>query len=327
MEIQRARALVVCGTALTLLACAGGGGGSSGGDEIKFVGSASPAPAPTKPLAPAHLGLVSSAPFAVLGIGDAYTTDASGNGAKASSAPSTQDVQFSFDASTNTYRIGLPGFEAGDLTSPGYSGSAGQIATSSFSQVSAGSSATLQPAHVFLFVPGSNFSPYTYTSFGSWDGTTGEGSDGRTNHIEGDFAYGIPTQAGDVPVIGSASYSAQIRGSIGAKFWLPVTGTANLSFDFGAGQLSGSMHPGIFDTFDGIIEDFGTYAFTQTVFSKGSTTFSGKFAVPGLPNADSSFNGNFTGPSAAELMARFQAPYVFNGQQGMMSGIWVGKKN
>jgi hypothetical protein len=287
-----------------------------------------PTPTPsTAPVAPAHLGLVSSAPFAVLSIGDTYTTDASGGDAKASSGPSIQGVQFSYDAATNSYTISLPGFQAGTLANPGYGGSAGQVATTSYSQVSAGSSTTLQPAHVLLMVPGSSYSPFTYTSFGRWDGTTGQTSDGRVNHVEGDFAYGIPTQPGDVPVTGSATYAAQIHGSIGANFWLPVTGDATLSFDFANGKLSGSMHPGIFDTFDGIIEDFGTYAFTQTVYSTGSTTFSGKFIVPGLPNADSSFNGNFTGPNAAELMARFQAPYLFNGQQGTMSGVWVGKKN
>ena len=92
-------------------------------------------------------------------------------------------------------------------------------------------------------------------------------------------------------------------------------------------KLSGSMHAGIFDTFDGIIMDFGKYDFTQTVYSSGSTTFSGKFVVPGLPNADSSFAGVLTGPGAAEPMARFQAPYLFNGQQGTMFGVWVGKKD
>ena len=49
--------------------------------------------------------------------------------------------------------------------------------------------------------------------------------------------------------------------------------------------------------------------------------------VPGLPNADSSFEGNFTGPNAAELMARFEAPFLVDGQQGTLSGAWVGKKN
>jgi hypothetical protein len=261
-------------------------------------------------------------------MGDTYTTDAKGNNAKAASGPSAQDVQFRYDATTNGYSIALPSFQPGNLANPAYNGSAGQVATSSFSQVAVGSSATLQQAFVTLMTPGSDFSPYTYTSFGSWDGTTGQTTDGRTTHVEGNFAYGIPTQPGDVPVSGSADYTAQIRGTIGGSFYFPVvTGSASLSFDFTNGKLSGSMHPGVYDTFDGIIEDFGTYAFTQTVYSTGSATFSGKFDVPGLPGADSSFNGNFTGPNAAELMARFQAPYLFNGQQGMMSGVWIGKKN
>jgi hypothetical protein len=236
-------------------------------------------------------------------------------------------VQFSYNASTNSYQITLPGFQAGTLADTGYGGSEGQLATSSGSHVTAGSSSTLQPAFVSLFVPGSSFSPYTYTSFGSWNGQAGMTAAGDILRQEGIFAYGIPTQVGDVPITGSANYSAEVHGSIGPDWTLSLTGTANLSFDFAGGNLSGSMHAGIFDDFDGILMDFGKYDFTQTVYSTGSTTFSGKFVVPGLPNADSSFQGNFTGPNAAELMARFQAPYLFNGQQGSMFGVWLGKKD
>jgi len=87
------------------------------------------------------------------------------------------------------------------------------------------------------------------------------------------------------------------------------------------------MHPQIVDGFNGVFADFGQYDFTQTVYSTGSQTFSGAFVVPGLPGADSSFNGRFTGPAAAELMAIFQAPYVLSGHQGNLSGIWIGRKD
>ena len=43
-------------------------------------------------------------------------------------------------------------------------------------------------------VPGSDFSAYSYTSYGSWDGKTGTTADGRIVHDEGIFVYGIPTQ-------------------------------------------------------------------------------------------------------------------------------------
>lgn len=279
---------------------------------------------------PDHLGLISGQPFAALAVADGYSTDSSGNGRAALSGPTAVDMQFSYDASTNTYRITLPGFQAGTLAGTGYSGSSGQVATSSGSHVTAGSSTALQPVFVTLPVPGSAFSPYAYTSFGSWNGQTGETADGRIIRSEGIFAYGIPTQPGDVPLSGSASYAAQIRASLGPGVGdFPfVGGDVRLMFDFGQGKLSGFMHPQIADSFDGIFVDFGQYDFAQTVYSKGSTTFSGKFVVPGLPSADSFFDGKFTGPGAAELMARFVAPYVSDGgQTGTISGVWVGKKN
>jgi hypothetical protein len=312
---------------LALGACGGGGGG--GGVESIPPPPPPPPPPGNGPLPPDHLALVSSQPFAALGVSDGYTTDASGNNPQVLSGPAAANVQFSFDAATNTYQISLPGFQAGRLANPGYDGSEGQVATGSTSQVTVGSSATLQPVFVTLPVPGSEFSPYTYTSFGSWNGQTGQTADGRIIRSEGAFAYGIPTQPGDVPTTGSASYTAEIKATLGPSdgFFGFVGGDVNLLFDFGAGKLSGSMHPRISDSFDGIFVDYGQYDFKDTVYSTGSTTFSGKFVVPGLPDADSFFDGNFTGPNAAELMARFEVPYLRGGQQGTISGVWVGKKH
>ena len=323
--------LVAAASALTLALCACGGGGGGGGGVESLPPPPSP-PAPPPPpavLPPDHLGLVSGQPFAALGVSDGYTTSASGNERQALSAPSAAAVQLSYDASTNTYQISLPGFQTGTLANIAYNGSSGEVATSTTSQVTAGSSATLQPVFVSLPVPGSHFSPYTYTSFGSWNGETGQTADGRIIREEGEFAYGIPTQPGDVPISGSASYTAEIRATLGpANGDFPfVQGDVNLLFDFGHGSLTGSMHPRIADSFDGIFVDYGQFDFKDTVYSTGSTTFSGKFVVPGLPNADSFFDGNFTGPGAAELMARFETPYLTSGQQGTISGVWIGKKH
>lgn len=312
--------LLTC--ALGSLAACGGGGGGGGS------GLVSTPPPPTGVLPPAHIGLVSSSPFAVQAVGDSYSTDPSGQHRTLLSGPSAQNVQFSYDPATNTYQISLPDFQAGMLANIAYNGTVGQVAIGSTSQVTAGSSSLLQPVFVMLPVPGTSFSPYTYTSFGSWDGRTGVTGAGDITRSEGVFAYGIPTAPGDVPVIGSASYGAEIQATMNAgtdsAYW--VGGSATLQFNFADGALSGSMHPEIFDGFNGIFVDFGVYDFTQTVYSTGSTSFSGKFIVPGLPGADSFFNGVFTGPGAAELMARFQAPFVQSGQQGTLSGVWIGKK-
>ena len=316
------RNLSIAASALSLAAC--GGGGTPVASIPTPPVTPTPTPTPTgSPLPPAHLGLVSSAPFAVLGMGDTYSKDSAGHSTLLS-APSAQTVQFSYDSASNSYFITLPGFQQGTLANTAYNGTVGQVATSTVSQVMELSFGFLLPAFVTLPVPGSSHSPYTYTSFGSWNGQPSD-----MVHSEGVFAYGIPTAAGDVPVTGTASYTADINASInaGTDSAFPVGGAVNLQFDFAGGTLSGFMHPEIADDFDGIFVDFGQYDFTQTVYSTGSTTFSGKFIVPGLPNADSSFNGMFTGPQAAELMAQFQAPYLVDGQQGTLAGVWIGKKN
>lgn len=329
MNFASKRGFLIACSAVALAACGGGGGGMSFIPAPPVTPPPPPPPPATAPIPPDHLGLISKAPFAVLATSGTFTLDSNGQTATQVSPPAAHDVQFSFDPVSNTYRITIAGFQPGTLTNTSYNGSAGEPASSSYSQVSTGNSTDLQPLHVYLPVPGVREGSFTYTSFGNWTGEVGTSSSGETLRQEGYFAYGIPTAPGDVPVTGSANYAAQVLGSIGSGplYWIPVSGNVDLSFDFGAGKLSGSMHAGLFDDWDGVNVDFGKYEFTQTVFSKGSTTFSGKFIVPGLPNADSSFTGMFTGPNAAELMARFQAPYLYDGQQGTMGGVWVGKKN
>jgi hypothetical protein len=106
---------------------------------------------------------------------------------------------------------------------------------------------------------------------------------------------------------------------------LEVWGTVFLSFDFGAATLAGEMRPEFAPVWDGV--SLGTYTFRDTVYSSGSTSFSGAFNVPGS-DGPSSFSGSFTGPSAAELMATWQAPFVnpLNNTQGTMAGVWIAKK-
>jgi len=269
---------------------------------------------------------VSSTPFAVLGVGDTFKTDAGGQKATLISSPSAQDVKIAYSPSDNSYFITLPGFQQGMLGETAYNGTNGRIATSSTSKVLELAFGFSQPVFVILPVPGSDLSPYSYTSFGSWSGQTGTNAAGEVLRAEGIFAYGIPTAASEVPITGSANYAAQIQGNVSPGFDFPlIIGPASLTFDFGAGKLSGWMHP-LISVFPGSNTDLGLFDFTQTVYSTGSTTFSGKFVVPGLPNAESSFQGNFTGPNAAELMARFQTQFQLNGDQGAISGVWIGKK-
>jgi hypothetical protein len=139
------------------------------------------------------------------------------------------------------------------------------------------------------------------------------------------LAYGIPTAAGDVPVTGSASYSAELLGSSEGGYG--IGGDALLSFDFGAGTLSGKMTPTAIDGW-GFAFSLGTYDFVETVYSAGSTNYSGHFTWNGSTVGD--FHGQFTGPNAAELIGAFNAPFVdpYNpGTIDTMHGAWVGRRN
>jgi hypothetical protein len=185
-------------------------------------------------------------------------------------------------------------------------------------------SATHQRLDVYLNAPdrGGATIALTYTGYGLWFGVASETATGR-NFNNGVFAYGVPTAPGDVPLSGAASYTAYVTGQ--AENVL-IGGDAHLRFDFASGTLAGEMRPTLLD--DWGPTPLGQYDFVQTVYSTGSTTFSGKFAVPGS-TADSFFEGQFTGPQAAELMARWQAPFAdpYSGSWGTMSGVFVGKKD
>jgi hypothetical protein len=73
----------------------------------------------------------------------------------------------------------------------------------------------------------------------------------------------------------------------------------------------------------------GEYRLTDIAYSAGGTAFSGKFAVPGASAPDGFFEGFFTGPQAAELMVRWQAPFLHAELKtwGTMFGVWIGKSS
>lgn len=173
------------------------------------------------------------------------------------------------------------------------------------------------PSSGFNFISVIKDPPYQYTNIATQ-------ADNSFGGFMEEFAFGIPTAPGDVPVTGSASYTAAIFGSSGYF----LSGDAKLSFDFGTGSLAGYMNPKMAGP-TGIL-DLGRYDFTQTVYSTGSTSFSGRFIVPGGGStADSGFSGLFTGPQAAELMAEFHAPFIdpLTTQWSNFSGLWIGKKD
>lgn len=319
--------LAIGASALTLLLCACGGGGGGGGG----IASAPPpvlpptsSPTPTSnppPLPTGSIGLQGAQQF------QTYSARTDGWGSIEAEADA---VRISYSAADGSYTVSLPSYQEGKLIPRSGNGSfnaSGWIdLASTNSDLTVGSGSEVQNVTVTLDWPGT--SKYSHTSFGSWSGSLPMG------HNNGVVAYGIPTSAPDMPVTGSASYNGEIRGltngepaspSGGIGPVLDVFGTVALSFDFGAGSLSGEMRPKIAPLWDAI--SLGVYTFRDTVYSTGSTSFSGAFNVPGS-SANSSFTGSFTGPQGAELMANWMAPFrdPITGGWGTMSGVWVAKR-
>jgi hypothetical protein len=149
------------------------------------------------------------------------------------------------------------------------------------------------------------------------------------NSLAGVEAIGIATAAGAVPVTGSATYTAFAEGrtseSSGSGLMDPlVMGSMTLNFDFAQGSLSGSLSTVLDPEWNGYQLD--TLSFRDTVYSKGSTSFSGKFDT----NLDgvNSFRGLFTGPHAEELIGNFDFPYQspIDGHTYQADGAFVGAR-
>jgi hypothetical protein len=147
--------------------------------------------------------------------------------------------------------------------------------------------------------------------------------------LRGVEAVGIATAAGGLPVTGSATYTAYAEGVTSEKSSSQlinpqVLGTMTLHFNFAQGSLSGNLNM----VLDPEWHDYqlGPLSFTQTVYSKGSTTFSGRFDtdVAGV----NSFSGLFTGPHAEELIGNFAFPYQspIDSHTYQAAGAFVGAK-
>lgn len=320
-----ARPFLLCSTltgALLLSGCSGGGG-----TYATFMPTPTPTPTPTPAptpsptpatvtYAPMHIfsGLASNTNFTTLGY-DARTTPPL-------NSPYTGTFAITYDAASNSYSI----------ASNAISGRFYEIIQSSDPNMPLSDANALQ-GDVKNPTTGSNtgslsvLKPQTNSTIQLTYSTIAvmrEESSMALLYV----AFGFPTPAASVPLTGSATYAAKAFGRTDNGVY-SVGGNVTLNFNFGAGTLSGYFDP----TFTGgspldlSNTPIGHYAFTNTVYSTGSATFSGSFVLPTGLTGYSAFDGQFTGPAAQELIARFQAPY--SGPllpKGRMYGVWVGGK-
>jgi hypothetical protein len=337
VTIQRREMLPLSAVLVAVLAACGGGGVNSTPTPPALVPNppATTPPAPFPPAKPGPIGLTQTENFATVSYGYVY---GDGN-AGADTRPGPEGtVEFKYLAAEQAYEIVIPEYERGRLQTISYNGSVCSDGTvcnpsGSYNALTKGNSATRQDVTVTLRDPDFKDFPLalTYTSLGYWNGTlANQPGPNPLRNYGGEFAYGLPTAPGDVPVVGTASYRAEVQGiaifDSGTSAGATIGGTAELIFDFGAGTLAGYMDPNISDGWDASF--IGRYNFTQTIYSVGATSFSGRFTSPGS-TGPSGFEGRFNGPQAAELMARWKAPFIDPLQRGpgTMFGIWVGKKN
>lgn len=183
-----------------------------------------------------------------------------------------------------------------------------------------------------------------------------DGSD-STTFIGGKFVYGALTETAQMPISGSATYSAGLGGETelipgtpdpimlqGWTFGPPIGddyfsfyigGTASLAVDFASGAMSGALDPILYRYYDCNWDycstysiDLPSYAFADAKLTVDRSTFVGQFMVPNL-GVEGLLQGGFFGPNATEIGGSFQAPFQYppDGQWYQMGGYFIGKRN
>lgn len=283
MRVQQLGSSLMAAALLTLCACGGGGRGTEVASTPPPPANPTPPPSTPQPtLGTILTGVTTSQQFAAEG--GNVTTSSSSTGTL--STADIDQLKVRYDALTEQYQVQLPGSAAWE----GLAGSGGTTGVYSTAN------------DTFLTFNAYAANGYNSSALARWS----------SNLTAGGIAFGIPTAAANVPVNGSADFDGSILGNSTETIndaWGPysawIEGTIDLSFDFGAGTLSGSISP-VHNVYDPI--SLPTLAFSNAVYSSGSTTFSGTFAT-GLPGGNS-FSGQFTGPAAQELIGKFAFPYV-----------------
>jgi len=309
MRLQRIRVRLIGTAAVSLAACGGGGGGGVGivSTPPPPVTPPPPPPPPPPPLTAQDVRIFANPKtetYATVGIFGGSAADAA-----------EPHIRFVGDH----YEIQLPGHAYDSLITmkgfiPQYPSTNSQFQPASYSQNQA-----------FFFTENSRLKGYSYSEIATW----------AANDIGGGtIAFGSATPSGAVPTTGSASYSGVVLGQSDvteASVWdygtaaVAVSGSVNLSFNFGAGTLGGSMS---LHTDPMVIApvDLGTFAFQNTVYSAGGLTYSGSFQTGAT--GQNMFLGRFTGPNAEETIGAWALPFLYSGDgQGHQAvGAWIAKK-
>ena len=316
MRIKLSGKLLVAAAALALAAC--GGGGNSSFQPLPIV---PPAPPPPPPQAETVNIFSNPTPqdYASVGVwanaGDTSSPPFDVQFTALTGAESSQPkIRYTPDG---YYELQLPG-DAFDRLIHDTSVPDPTSDNTVFEQLS-------QPNRSFV-ISGSRSSGYRYSEMAKW---ARPDLDFAQTVDMGFVAFGTPTPAGSIPVTGTASFQGQILGATDLPstacdcgFPIAVEGTVALNFDFGAGTLGGSMSMALTSGWGPV--PVGDYAFVQTVFSPGSSSYSGRFDT-NLPG-ENFFLGRFTGPNAEDTIGAWAVPFHFQDESHQAIGAWIARK-
>ena len=281
---------------IALLSACGGGDG--------IVASA-PVPIPTPVPGSARVDIFSSP------TSQEFASIASGN-----------DLRIRYVAETNQYQVSVNGGEWDRLLDD-----PNQIPLEGYPNQSFVLASSRGPNSSYFMTRVSDKFPdadhrYQYSNLAAW---------GARDVGGGLVAFGFATPQGAIPTSGSGSYKGLVEGgsTVDSIDWDGrtttdgwVDGTVSLSFDFARGTLAGELALVIDDK--GKQVEISPFPFADTVFSPGSSNFSGRFATNTEgPNA---FSGLFAGPNGEELIGRWTVPFLFNEVPESAVGVWIAKR-
>lgn len=330
---------LLTGLALSLSACGGGGDGVASTPVPTPAPSPPPSatPSPTPTPAPPPFQAVPATIFpeplynpqlAVAGKG--WQHDYVPNQGGASNLRDADNFSISYDSASKTYQVTVPVAGSGTIMRTGdymtypFNGS---TLPGFHAEPSNKNPTTYCCNALSLSAPDRTQSRYSYVSFADFYAPA-PAEQNRDTIAYGTFAIAQPTRAGEVPVAGTARYTGHafghFAGDSGATW---IEGISRFDFDFARAALSGEI---IFSMrcMMGCLYPETSYTLTNTRFAQGATTFSGSLTTQGAPSAGS-FSGLFAGPSAAEMMAKFEMPYFNPEYQKWMpaGGAIAGKRD
>ncbi len=293
---------------LGLTACGGGGGTASAGST--------PPPAPPPPPA-TNSSLTAtqvSESYANRGVKLGFnatkvTGQVSGTPTGASTA-----LTVAYDATAQSYTITGDGqsqtFRPADLNS--------SVSNTTIAAYERSSGTTTDS--LVLFKPGAANPEIalTYASYGAWQRTVDGGT--TIDATQRFFVYGVPTAASAMPTSGTASYTTTLDGFLASDTGLySLGGTSSFTANFGASTVAVSLSPVGIDVATDAVQSFGTLTGNGTI-TAASSSFASTLSGGGY---NGSINGQFFGPSAAEVGGSFS----FGNATGTAAGVIVGKKN